>query len=784
MSFVRGLVFVAATVAAGLACAAAAPATKPVAGQKQALEAVRQAAASGQLTPTETAAARAEITRAAALIRGLPPSRSQPVGAALQQLAAFVGRLTGPRAAALVGELKANDDYFAVHYPPAPQTDVIAGDGLVYRWFPGHCLEFHPLAEFGILNAAAVSGDVEATQRIADALVARAVHPKGGGVVWEYYFDYSGGRAPWTSGMAQAVAAQALARAANLVTSETSALGTQARAAYQAIPGNLLTKVAGAPWIRLYSFQSLAVLNAQLQTIVSLASYANDAEDEDAGALAGQLEQSALANLQRFDTGYWTYYALPRDTSDLHYQQFVVQLLNKLKGDDPRFADAATRFAAYAKQPPAFRLDSAGVGEVRFWLSKPSSVQASSGAGPTKRLTLSDGWHTLDWSPTRPGIYPVHVTAVDPAGNRASFDALPIVRATAAGTAAAKTRSAAAAPSAPPPLVVGTAITDPSQAAQAQKLGLRVVRFGVAWPAGATVPDPNLVAALQRVPAGMSELVELNVGTVPADDAGRAALAAYASSLATQVPAMTRLVLLPAPAAPTDAYAAAYAAVRDAVNPVAPATAIGVAIDGAVTPKAAVASLGRVLSGVGPDFVAFHPAPQPVTGQWTAANLPQLTTALTQAFGTPPPILLDGAVAPTAATITGFACSATVAGVILDRLADAPAISAAATDAQRGNAVCPGLALQATATTLTFPTTASEPVQLACERDCLYLITLDDSRGRPVVAARGALTGGAAPMAITLPAAKLAAGSYRFDVRLVSRTNPGTVTRTVRSPLG
>ena len=70
--------------------------------------------------------------------------------------------------------------HFAVHYPPLPQTDITAADGLVYRWFPGRCLEFHPLAEFGVLNAAATRDDAEATQRIADALVARAVHPKAG----------------------------------------------------------------------------------------------------------------------------------------------------------------------------------------------------------------------------------------------------------------------------------------------------------------------------------------------------------------------------------------------------------------------------------------------------------------------------------------------------------------------------------------------------------------------------------------------------------------------------
>jgi hypothetical protein len=145
--------------------------------------------------------------------------------------------------------------------------------------------------------------------------------------------------------------------------------------------------------------------------------------------------------------------------------------------------------------------------------------------------------------------------------------------------------------------------------------------------------------------------------------------------------------------------------------------------------------------------------------------------------------LLDGVVAPSPATITGLACSATVAGIVLDRLGDASAIAQVAADAQRGNTVCPGLALQATATTLTFPDTARGSVQLACERDCLYLVTLDDASGRPMVATRGALTGGGAATAISLPVAKLPTGSYRFDVRLVSRTNPGTITRSLSGPL-
>ena len=66
-------------------------------------------------------------------------------------------------------------------------------------------------------------------QRLADALIARGVYQPGGGVGWEYSFPFCGGRAPWISGMAQAVAAQAFARTAELVPDESTALHARGR---------------------------------------------------------------------------------------------------------------------------------------------------------------------------------------------------------------------------------------------------------------------------------------------------------------------------------------------------------------------------------------------------------------------------------------------------------------------------------------------------------------------------------------------------------------------------
>jgi len=778
VTFVRGLVLtVAAALTAALALAASAPATSVVPGQKQALDAVKRAGA--KLDPADAAKYRAEIGRAAYLIRNLPRDRAHAIGVALSEVGAFDGRLTAPRAVALFGELRANDDYFAKHWPPAPKTDVTDADGVVYRYFAGRCLEFHPLANFGALNAHIAANDVDATKLLADALAARGIYQPGGGVAWEYYFPFSGGRPPWISGMAQAVAAQAFARAANLVTDDTPAYVRAAHAAYASIPGRLLTKVAAGPWIRLYSFQSTAVLNAQLQSVISLASYAADSEDPAAADLASRMERSAAATLSRFDTGYWTYYALPRDYSDLDYQQYVVQLLTKLAPDDQRFADAAKRFALYAKQPPAFKLGTAGVGQVRFWLSKPSVVSVTSAAGPPRRLSLGDGWHDLSWNePKRPGIYPVRVAAVDRAGNRADLEALPLVRASAAGQASSA-RKTSAATLALPSFFVGAGVDDPSEGAVAQKLGLRAIRVGIAWPTGATTPDPGLVAALQRSPS--DEAIVAEVAALPTDDAGRAALASYVVSLVQQVPAIRTIAL--SPGGSVSDYAAALTAIRDAVAAAVPGTLVGAVVDGSTTPKSTVTALARAIV---PDVVLFRPAAQPATGLWTQANLPQLL----QAFGsTPPPVVFDGLTAPTPGTITSAACTTALAGLIVDHLTDVSStqLTSAVADAQRGLVVCPGVQMPAQTTTLAYPdllvSGAATQLQVGCARDCLYLVTLDDAAGRPVVAARGALRSGTAPSTVTLPSAKLAPGSYRVDVRVVNQVNPAPVLRQLSPPL-
>ena len=227
-----------------------------------------------------------------------------------------------------------------------------------------------------------------------------------------------------------------------------------------------------------------------------------------------------------------------------------------------------------------------------------------------------------------------------------------------------------------PALVVGAGLDQPGQAAAAAAAGYGAVRMTMLWPDGAAAPDPGAIAALSRLPAGTNLVLGLYVTSPPADDTGRAALASYAASVAAQVPAVHDLVLGPGPSTSTAAgYEAALAAVYDAVKTAAPLVRVDADLDGAVTPKASLTALSSayLASGrAGPlmDELAFVPAPTAGKNLWPVASVPALLSALESTFPGLP-VIVDGLSADTLPiALKTVACSASVVGVILGRVAD------------------------------------------------------------------------------------------------------------------
>jgi len=297
-----------------------------------------------------------------------------------------------------------------------------AEPGLVYRTGWGGGEYFHPLGSFANLNRAVAAGNRRQARKLADALVARA-EPRRFALVWRYRTPRDG-PSTWTSGLAQAVGAQALARAGRI---------EEARRAFLAIPNGLLVNLPEGPWIKLYSYSGSAVLNAQLQATLSIADYARLAHDPRARRLARRMRLATLALLGRFDTGTWSRYALGGADSTSEYHAYVTSLLWKFarRTGGWRWRVYAARFRGYRFAPPRMRFggrvesfypDPADGfrdrAELRIWLSKPALVTLRV-AGQSWRTWLGRGWQRTDLTPRPlpPGRHRVVASATDRFGH-------------------------------------------------------------------------------------------------------------------------------------------------------------------------------------------------------------------------------------------------------------------------------------------------------------------------------------------------------------------------------
>ncbi len=386
-----------------------------------------------RLTKSQAAHYRAILANARKTLRGLPAGRATTLARVLRLVRLQANAFTKPRSLAVFSMLDFNARYLKKRGLPASGTDVAGPHGVVYRAGWGYGLQFHPLANVGALNVHAAAGRTKQAKALAEALIDRMV-PRKQGAVWEYYFPFGGGSPPWTSGMAQAVGAQALGRAGKM---------TAARRAFGSIPGPLVQRLGAGPWIRLYAFSNLVVLNAQLQTILSLREYAEASGNKRASQFATNLAKTARAKLSEFDTGYWSRYSLGQESS-LSYHEYVVGLLGRLarRTGQKVWQDKHDRFDAYTDQAPVLKKGdrqarfypwpSDGFRDrvtIGFWLSKMSSVTVRVGGDELRLGTLTGGWHRISWSTSKrkPRTFTPTADARDLAGNKGSAPLAPIV---------------------------------------------------------------------------------------------------------------------------------------------------------------------------------------------------------------------------------------------------------------------------------------------------------------------------------------------------------------------
>src|SRR6266576_2476327 len=188
---------------------------------------IDRAVAANRITSTEAAEFRDDASAAAGVLPKLPSSRYKNLTAVVHQVAGFWKGYDSPRGLTLFAMLGFNTRWFASHWDQKAGKDVFdASDGIWYRAFPGIGFQFHPLENFGKLNNFVAQKNTTRAEQLAQSLLERSV-VRSGGLAWEYYFRFEGGQPPWISGMAQAVAAQALSRAGTLLADPTLTAASQ-----------------------------------------------------------------------------------------------------------------------------------------------------------------------------------------------------------------------------------------------------------------------------------------------------------------------------------------------------------------------------------------------------------------------------------------------------------------------------------------------------------------------------------------------------------------------------
>ena len=343
--------------------------------------------------------------------------------------------LTGPRLVPLWLTLERNRAYWSANaVGPSTRRISFPGSQLVWQYFPGQGLVIHPLANFAKLNQLWASRNDDMGQLLDELLALRV--PRAGGVAWEYYFTFAGGRPPWVSGLAQGTGIQSIARVAQRTDREAEVLpiADQALGVFETPPpAGVRVATANGPHYALYSFDpGLRVINGFMQALVGLYDLGRIGNDDRARKLYADGERAARAELPTFDTGAWSLYSRGsvEHESDLSYHQLLRAFLRSMcnRTDDPVYCDTELRFAQYELEPPQLslvttRLRGGTEGKLRLRLSKISRVGLRVKRGGRvvsirSAVVLGHGTPFLRWPvPRRAGEYDIELTAVDLAGN-------------------------------------------------------------------------------------------------------------------------------------------------------------------------------------------------------------------------------------------------------------------------------------------------------------------------------------------------------------------------------
>ncbi len=330
------------------------------------ISAIARAVRSGAVVQSQAAGYRETYQHAVAVVRKLHGQRAQELQAAIAIVRGIAARnsLGATRMALVFLTLARNVQWWSARGPPpagaglepaaqgrrckplaqsAARAGRLAraanvtfpGSGIVYEYYPGSGLQLQVNATFGSVNALLTEGSPRSLARagtILDQMLTLASN-RYGRLAWEYEFPFEGAMPPWTSGLSQATAIEALTRAASRLKRPDYVAVALRLAQLFATPSpkGVRLRLSGGDWFLLYSFAPHEiVLNAHLDALIAL----HDLGAATHAPLVATLERRGLLALERniasFDTGSWSRYAEGGPLASLNYHALNFELAQKL----------------------------------------------------------------------------------------------------------------------------------------------------------------------------------------------------------------------------------------------------------------------------------------------------------------------------------------------------------------------------------------------------------------------------------------------------------------------
>jgi D-glucuronyl C5-epimerase-like protein len=357
------------------------------------------------------------------------------VTATLDELAADK-QVTIPRLPVLMLTLKNNASYWKTGPALGNGASVqFQGSELVWEYYAGSGIQLQVLHTFGEGDGYYEAGRAYYAKlaTLMNEMVPLAVR-RGGGLAWEYYFNWEGGKPPWVSAMAQATGLEALTDA-YLATGNSQYL-TDAHEALPLLetapPTGVAVKTAlGARYLQ-YSFTpNTDIINAFLQTLLGLYDYAQVSHDPVASALYAAGNHQAQAELGSFIVGGWSLYQAG-DADSLSYHALVTGFLKLLcqKTQSRVYCATYQRFEADLLTRPQLTLDttSAIAGKrfgLNFNLSKYAAVGVTLNQGAKnyiyEKKSFFAGTRSLLAPRLKVGTYSLTMSVTDPVGHYAKL---------------------------------------------------------------------------------------------------------------------------------------------------------------------------------------------------------------------------------------------------------------------------------------------------------------------------------------------------------------------------